>query len=248
MPVIVNGKEFSDADMEAELPSHRDAPHPMRRAMTALVLRQVLRDEAKQLGLPTESDEVIIDALASSALRVPVATEADCRRHYLQHPEHFTVGELVEADHILFQVTERVDLDALRARAQSVLDAVLADPTRFAEHAAACSNCPSGEVGGNLGQLSRGATAPEFEKVVFAMPADTLLPHLLETRFGLHIVRVGRRVDGSLLPFEHVAASIAAALGAAARNVAWRQYLSVLVGRAKIEGIVLEGADSPLVQ
>lgn len=248
MAVIVNGKEFSDADMEAELPTYGDGPDPMRRAMTALVLRQVLRDEARRLGLPADNDEDMIAALSASEVKVPVASEADCRRHYLQHPARFTVGELVEADHILFQVTERVDLDALRARAQSVLDAVLADPTRFAEHAAACSNCPSGELGGNLGQLSRGATVPEFENVVFAMPAASTLPHLLETRFGLHIVRVARRVDGVLLPFEKVAPSIAAALGAAARDVAWRQYLNILVGRASIEGIVLEGADSPLVQ
>ena len=41
---------------------------------------------------------------------------------------------------------------------------------------------------------------------------------------------------------------IAQALTAASRDAAWRQYVQVLLGRAKIEGIDLEGADTPLVQ
>lgn len=248
MPVIVNDHEFTDADMDAELPAHADAPNPMKSAMTALVLRRVLGDEARRLGLDAEGDEAVIDALWAHEVRVPDADDAACRRYYEQHPANFTQGELVEASHILFQVTERVYLDALRVRAQEVLDAVLAAPETFAEHAQACSNCPSGEVGGNLGQLGRGDTVPEFEKVVFAMTPGSILPRLVETRFGLHIVQVGRRVEGNLLPYEFVAERIAEALTAANRDAAWRQYLKLLVGRARIEGIELDGADSPLVQ
>ena len=63
-----------------------------------------------------------------------------------------------EVNHILFQVTPNVDLDALRQRAQSVLDELTLDPSAFAAAAKKYSNCPSAEVGGNLGQLSRGET------------------------------------------------------------------------------------------
>ena len=47
------------------------------------------------------------------------------------------VGELIEADHILFQVTPGVNLDMLRAHAKVVLDELMADPSRFAEVARA---------------------------------------------------------------------------------------------------------------
>lgn len=53
MPVIVNGVELNDADLERELPRHADAGNPMRSAITALVLRRVLLDEAGRGWTPT---------------------------------------------------------------------------------------------------------------------------------------------------------------------------------------------------
>ncbi|MDM9561732.1 peptidylprolyl isomerase [Bordetella petrii] len=248
MPVIVNGVELTDAELERELPHHADADNPQRRAMTALVLRRVLLDEAQRLGLAAEDEDAAIDALLRTQAGAPEPDEAACRRHYDTHPGRFSVGELVEADHILFQVTPDVDLDRLRARAQAVLQEVLAEPGRFGERARALSNCPSAAVGGSLGQLGRGDTVPEFERAVFGAPAGTILPRLVETRHGLHIVRVRRHVPGRPLPYPQVAGRIALALGAASRDTAWRQYLRLLVGRARIEGIELEGADGALMQ
>ncbi|HEY1180735.1 MAG TPA: peptidylprolyl isomerase [Rhodocyclaceae bacterium] len=248
MPVVVNGHELTDAEVERELDHHRDAANPMRRATTAVVLRRVMLDEAARLGIGADEEEAVIEALLEQAVPLEDPAEAECRRHYEQHPQRFTVGELVEAAHILYQVTSNVDLDALRRRAEKTLAELLENPERFAERAKTQSNCPSGEVGGSLGQLGRGDTAPEFEKIVFAMPAGSIFPRLVESRFGLHIVRVERRIDGRLLPYEQVAPQIAAALSETRRATAWRQYMQLLVGQARIEGIELEGADSPLVQ
>lgn len=255
MAVIVNGFELSDTDMEKELPQHADTPNPTQRAMTALVIRRVLLDEATRLGIGGSDDEATIDALLESEVKTPTPSDEECQRHYLQNSDKFTVGELVEADHILFQVTPNVDLDALRVKAQQTLDQLLAaqesaadSTTLFAELAMALSNCPSGQVGGNLGQLSRGDCVPEFDKVVFTLSAGQLYSRLLETRFGLHIVRVVRRVEGNLLPLETVKPRIQQALAIAAQDVAWRQYLQLLIGKASISGIELEGADSLLVQ
>ncbi|MBI3285050.1 MAG: peptidylprolyl isomerase [Burkholderiales bacterium] len=247
MPVIVNGYELSDAEMECELPQHQDASDPLKSAMTALVLRRVLLDQARALGLQGE-DEAVVDALLEQEVLVPTPGREECLRHYQAHADRFTVGELVEANHILFQVTPALDLESLRKHAETVLADVLDKPERFAALAKANSNCPSGEVGGNLGQLGRGATVPEFERAVFAAEADSIIPHLVETRFGLHIVQLGRKAEGSLLPFEQVEAGIADAMQRASHSHAVRQYLQLLVGRAKISGIDLQGADSPLVQ
>jgi len=248
MPVIVNGVELSDADLEQELPHHADAANPQRRAITALVLRRVMLDEARRLGLHADGDEAAIQALLDTQARAPEPDAATCRRHYDAHPDRFVVGERVEADHILFQVTPQVDLDRLRAHAETVLQEVLADPACFAQRARELSNCPSAAVGGSLGQLGRGDTVPEFERAVFGPAAGTVLPRLVETRHGLHIVRVARHVAGRRLPYEQVADRIAQALAAASRDTAWRQYLRMLVGRARIEGIELEGTAGALVQ
>lgn len=248
MPVIVNGVELNDADMERELPDHQDAADPVQSAMTALVLRRVLLDKANELGLFGDSDDEIIDALLAQEVVVPTPGRDECLRQYQAHPSRFTVGELVEANHILFQVTPTLELESLRKHAEIVLADLLAEPQRFAELAKMNSNCPSSEVGGNLGQLARGATVPEFEKIVFSAEPNSIYPRLVETRFGLHIIQLGRKAEGRLLPFEEVEADIAAAMQSASHSHAVRQYLQLLVGQASISGIELPGADSPLVQ
>ncbi|WP_428717091.1 peptidylprolyl isomerase [Undibacterium curvum] len=248
MPVIVNSVELTDADMEQELPAHQDAADPMKSAMTALVLRRVLGDEARRLSLSNDNEDELIDALLALEVKVPEPGHDECLRQYQAYSERFTVGELAECSHILFQVTPGVDLDALRKHAGVVLADVLENPSLFAACAKANSNCPSGEVGGSLGQIARGATVPEFERAVFAAAPERVIPQLIETRFGLHIIQVGRKVAGHLLAFEDVEAKIASAMYKTSHDHALRQYLQVVVGRAKISGIEMQGADSPLVQ
>ncbi len=247
MPVIVNGYELNDAEMDNELPAHQDAGDPLKSAMTALVLRRVLLDEARTAGL-SGNDESMIDSLLEAEVKVPVPGREECLRQYQAYPSRFTVGELVEASHILFQVTAAVDLDGLRLHAQDILDQLLEQPERFAEMAKRNSNCPSAEVGGNLGQLARGTCVPEFEKCLFTASPGSIVPHLVETRFGLHIVQLGRRAEGRLMAFEDVQGRIADAMHAASYQHALRQYLQLLVGRAEISGIEMPGADSPLLQ
>ncbi|MFZ6771311.1 peptidylprolyl isomerase [Undibacterium sp. SXout7W] len=252
MPVIINGYELTDADMERELPAHQDAPDAMKSAMTALVLRRVLLDEARQLGLQhddgNQDEDALVDALLQQEVKVPVPGRDECLRQYQAYPDRFTVGELAEASHILFQVTPGVDLDALRKHAAVVLADVQENPALFAECAKANSNCPSSEVGGSLGQIGRGATVPEFERALFAAEPNSIIPQLVETRFGLHIIQLGRKVEGRLLPFDEIESRIAAAMHQASHDHAVRQYLQLLVGRASISGIDMPGADSPLVQ
>ena len=73
MPVIVNGVELNDADLERELPLHAEAGNPMREAITALVLRRVLLDEASRLGLDPADEEGAIGALLAREAPAPEA-------------------------------------------------------------------------------------------------------------------------------------------------------------------------------
>lgn len=247
MPICVNQHELTDDEVAAELPNHQQRPNPTQAAVEALVIRHVLLDEAERLGLREMDDEASIDALLQAEVSLPRVDEDNCRRHYQQHPTRFTVGERVEVSHILFQVTPGVSLPALRAQAEHVLQQLQQSPERFSELALRYSNCPSAAVGGQLGQLGRGECVPEFERVVFSM-APGLLPRLLESRHGLHIVWLARRIDGHLLPYEHVAEQIRKTLQAWNQDVAWRQYVHVLVGKAQISGVELTSSDNPLVQ
>ncbi|MDP1682384.1 MAG: peptidylprolyl isomerase [Burkholderiales bacterium] len=251
MSISVNGIEITDADIEQELVHHAEAPNPVKAATEALVLRQALLQATQQAGLIAHNaneEDAIIERLLAQEVKAPTPTEEECRRYYSNHPARFRSGDLVEASHILFQVTDKVPLDALRQKAQEILARVLDDPAAFEQCARDYSNCPSGDSGGNLGQLTRGQTVPEFERAIFALAAGEIADRLVETRFGLHIVRVARKVEGAQLPFELVQTSIARFLTDYAKTKATRQYLEILVGQMDIQGVELSYAATPLVQ
>jgi peptidyl-prolyl cis-trans isomerase C len=241
MAIIVNGVELTDTDLEREMPAHADSPDSQQAALTSAVLRRVLLDEAAQLHLPSShSDELMIEALLDHQLAEAAApTHEECERHYLADLERWRVNERARVSHILFQVTEDVDLAALRQRAQQTLDELLhADDLelRFVHLARTLSNCPSGIDGGALGEIGRGDTVAAFERAVFAAPAGTLCPVLVETEFGFHIIRVHDKSPGSVLPFDQVELRIRVAMTQALRDLAERRYVMEAVGRANIQG------------
>ncbi len=217
-------------------------------------VRELLRQRAIGAGLldaaATEADALTaaIETLLEREVKTPAPTEDECRRYYAQNPAEFESGELVNARHILFQVTPQVNVPQMRARAEQTLHTLLREPERFAEMAAQFSNCPSGQQGGNLGQIGRGETVPEFEKALFRLGPTGILRELVKTRYGFHIVAVDQRIPGSRLPFEMVRERIAERLAARVEERALRQYVSLLAGQADIEGVDLAASPSPLVQ
>ena len=80
----------------------------------------------------------------------------------------------------------------------------------LADLARELSDCPSGTQGGNLGQVSRGSTVPELETFLYNLEDGQLCPVAVESRYGFHVVRLDRKLPGRDLPFETVAARIAA--------------------------------------
>lgn len=216
--------------------------------------RELLRQQAvtRELLDRNETDRKAIDdaieVLLTRDVATPVPTEAECLRYYEQHPSEFESGDLVHARHILFQVTPRVNVAEVRTRAESTLNTLLREPAQFAALAAELSNCPSGQHGGNLGQIGRGDTVPEFEKSLFRLGPTGLIRELIKTRYGFHIVAVDRRIPGTKLPFEEVKEQIAERLRTSVEEKALRQYVRILAGRAEIRGVDLDGAETPLIQ
>jgi len=76
----------------------------------------------------------------------------------------------------------------------------------------------------------------------------SLLPELAKTHHGFHIVAVDQRILGNRLPVDVVRDEIAERLSAAVEATALRQYISVLAGKADIQGVDLNGTKISLVQ
>jgi peptidyl-prolyl cis-trans isomerase C len=217
-------------------------------------VRELLRQRAIAMGIlsPEANDDQAIGAaierLLADEVNVPTPTEAECRRYYENHLKEFQPGDLVCARHILFQITPSVSVPEIRARAEHALSELLMEPERFTEMARELSNCPSGQHGGNLGQIARGDTVPEFERAIFRLDAHGILRDLVRTRHGFHIVAVDKSIPGKTVPFEAVRGQIAERLKAGVEAKALRQYVSILVGQAEIAGVELKGTRIPLVQ
>lgn len=219
----------------------------------AEAVRELLRQRGVSLGLigadvSGGSLDEVIEVLLEREVRTPAPTEEECRRYYAQHQPDFIAGELVFARHILFGVTAGVPVGALRGKAEQALAELIQHPERFAERARELSNCPSGQHGGNLGQLSRGDCAPEFEKAVFESTATGVLARLVTTRYGFHVVAIDKRVPGQLVPFEAVRERIAARLADQVERKALEQYVAVLAGGADVQGVDLNASPTPLVR
>lgn len=174
-------------------------------------VRARLLARAAQLGLQG-ADDAVIEQLIVREVPEAEPGEAECRRYYEANLRRFTAGELVEASHILFAVTPRVPPERLRAKAAEVHARATREPQRFPELAREFSNCPSAAQGGALGQLGRGDAVPEFETAVLEGEALGVLPDLVSTRFGFHVVQVARRIPGKRLPYEEAKAQVAAVL------------------------------------
>jgi len=225
---------------------------------------ELLRQAAQRAGLLAATDapgvrgaisaeaSAAIEALLDRELALPEPTEAECRRHHAANAARYASGERVRARHILFAVTEGADVVALRRHAEGVLLEVRShadgDADAFASAARRWSNCPSGGEGGELGWLRAGDCAPEFARELFGRPETGVLPRLVHSRFGLHVVEVRAREPGEPQPFEAVRGAVALALRQQAFVNALRQYLALLAGQAVVQGVDLDAAESPLVQ
>lgn len=232
-----------------------DAATLRQRACTELLRQAAQRaglldaaDRAGGDGIASEAASAAIEALLERELALPEPDEAACRRHHAAHAARYARGERVQARHLLFAVTPGVDVNALRQRAEACLIDLRCRPEAFAEVARQTSNCPSGAEGGALGWLEAHDCAPEFARELFGRSEVGVLPRLVATRLGWHVVEVLAREPGQALPFEIVRPAVAQALRQQAWATALRQYLQLLAAAAVIHGVALDAAATPLVQ
>lgn len=233
------------------VPLHAPGETPDETTLRQLACTELLRQAAAAAGVEGSLASDTIERHLEQALQVPEPSEEACRRRFDAHPTRYGVGEKLALRHVLFAVTPGVDVQALRQRAEALLfELRCADPSSDAFGAAArmWSNCPTGADGGDLGWLTREDCAEEFAREVFGQDTIGVLPRLVHSRHGLHVVEVRQREPGIAPAFDDVKAAIAHTL----RHQAWvnalRQYLQLLAGQAVLEGVTLDTAETPLVQ
>lgn len=252
--IVVDGVALPERLVADEAQNHPAATPEAARAAAAhaLAIKALLLDRAHQLGLTPEPEwdedgreetpeEALVRAVLDAEIEVQRPGEEECRRVYDSAPERFRTPPLTQASHILF--APKGEHEAAWSAALSAARAAIAElavhPHRFADLAETLSDCPSKGVGGSLGQLSPGDLAAEVETGLDRLHDGETACEPVRSRFGWHVLRLERRIEGRRLPFEHVLPRITLHLESRAWTAAAAQYVSGLAAGARERGVAL---------
>ncbi|TFH87724.1 peptidylprolyl isomerase [Billgrantia azerbaijanica] len=247
-PIRVGEITIAEADIAQEMQYHpaASAGEAQLQAARALVVRELLRRRAAELGLVAaaaeESDnDAAIAALLEQELEVPEPSDADCRRFFEADPERFSEPTRLAVRHILLAAApdDAEARDAQYRLGAELLNELAAIPERFTEFALRHSACPSKDEGGELGWLAPGQTVAELDRALQHLP-EGLHERPLASRYGWHLVCVDERLDGQRLPFEAVVERVRHTLREQATRRALRHYLLALEAEIGVEGVELD--------
>ena len=268
--VSVNGIVIPEVDILQEAQNHpaQTPGEALLEAARSLVIRELLWQEAKNKNLVPDNEDstreesagednarqtkldAAISALLESEIKTPEASEEDCKAFYDRDPSRFSTETIWQVRHILISANpkDKKAFDQAREKAYAILEQVKKNPQNFATIAKDISSCPSAAQGGNLGQITRGSTVPEFENALKKAKKTGLLMQPIESRYGYHIVEINQIIPGEILPLKLVKEKIAAWLEASSWSKAVQQYIAILAGKSHITGIDLKSGEGPLVQ
>lgn len=251
-PIFVDGVEISEDAIAAEAQNHPAANPAEARAMAAraLVIRHLLLARAATLALVPEpesdsdgrretDEEALIRQVLDRDVTPALPGDAECRRYWQSHCLAFTAPPLYEVSHILF--APEPDIAAAIAAARIAIADTRGSENAFRQMAKQVSACPSGRLGGSLGQIRPGDLAVEIENAVTALAPGDICPEPVVSRFGAHVVRLDNRIAPRALPFELVENRIRDRLSARAWTTAAARHVAALARDACIDGLVLEG-------
>ena len=258
LPVItVNGVAIPEKDLANELQYHPNENFNVvvQQAGQALVIRQLLIDEAKKQGLLSTSsteatnDEEAMQKLVESNISYQAPNEEICQRYFNSNKEKFMTMPLMEVDHIVLAAAkddiegrDAADNNAKVIIAQLQQEIKNGEPSSFAALAKEYSACPSKESGGNLGQLSKGQTVPEFERQLMPL-SEGLSDKAIESRYGFHVVNINRKIDGKQLDYDMVSDKVRGYLINSASHLAIQAYIQSLVEQAEVTGVPIKFDD-----
>jgi peptidyl-prolyl cis-trans isomerase C len=133
-------------------------------------------------------------------------TDAELQKYYEANKDYFDQIK-VRASHIVLRLPATAspgEREQAKQKLLAIKADVLAGKTDFASAAKANSHCPSAPSGGDIGLFTRKWMVEEsFAKAAFALKVGDV-SDVVETEFGLHLIKVTERVPGKPSTFAGV--------------------------------------------
>ncbi len=222
-----------DADVEARFAEARQQ-FPTETAFNEALAAQTMTTE--RLRSDIRSDLAVMQLLTAEIDPKVSIEESDSKTFYDGNLERFHEDEAVRASHILIRVAPDAD-DAAKQKARSEAEAVLEDLRAGGDFAALAkehSQDASAAQGGDLDFFSRGQMVPPFETAAFALKTGDVSA-VVETQFGLHIIKVTDRREARTVPFAEVDGQIRQFLQDQKREEATTAFIDSLKNKGKVE-------------
>jgi peptidyl-prolyl cis-trans isomerase C len=224
----------ADAEIDQRIAQIR-SQFPTEDAFKQALTQQNLTLE--QLRSDARSDMAVTNMLQAEVTPKVAVTAAQVDDFYKSNPTQFQQPDRVRASHILLGFPQNADDAAkqkARAQAADVLKQVKAGKD-FAGLAKQYSSDPgSAQQGGDLGFFGPGQMVPPFDKAAFSMqPGQT--SELVETDFGVHIIRVIAREPSRTVPLDEVRPQILQYLEGQSRQQQTEAFVNSLKSKGKIE-------------
>lgn len=174
--------------------------------------------------------------VAQITATVDPPTDEEMREHYRCCAKQYRRPDRAQARHILIRPASEDprEREVARARLEEIRRRLL-EGHDFADEAAAHSECPSGRrCGGSLGWIARGATLPEFDRILFSLKVGEV-SEVFETPLGFHLVQKTDEAEGGEATYDEAREKVRDFLFHVARGKAIAAYVARLRKKARIE-------------
>lgn len=162
---------------------------------------------------------------------IPNPSNDTIRQYYDQNKEQFKTGEKVRVAHIVKYVDRDTDESIAYATINQAYNE-LKNGAPFEIVVDKYTDCA--DQGGDLGLITKGQMAEEFEDIVFNLAVGQV-SNIFRSRFGFHIAKVYARYPEAISDLEEVKDHITNILKEKIRENTVYEFIDSLKSKAKIE-------------
>jgi peptidyl-prolyl cis-trans isomerase C len=213
----------------------------VRRVMAAQAQAQKMdQDPRVKAALDIARDRILSDVrleqIDKANMPTAEAAEAYARAQYKANPEAFEAPEQVRVKHILLRSQEH----NVKAKMDEIVVA-LKSGASFEELAKARSQDPGSAVkGGDLGLVARGRMVKPFEDAAFSLTKPGEISGIIESQFGLHILKLEERKPAGIRSFDEVKDTLIKQAQTTLINKGRLEQKDKIIGAAKIDHAAIE--------
>lgn len=212
------GFEFTNVDLANRKIMYRIQGMTDEAALDKMIKEAIDKElkvvvKAKELGLKVDENLAKEDKISAyreayqkHLLATTKPTEEELKAFFDKNAARYDKAENYDFSLIEFEIKAGPEDEAVaKEKTEGILKEALAEGADFGALAQKYSEDGSAANGGNLGWFGKGQMVKEFEEAAFAGEKGKVIPKVIKTEFGYHVVKVeDKKEDGSEVNASHI--------------------------------------------